>query len=77
MDSSDLQWEKHDLQRILSDDGIVIACTLERWNANSSIRSKCEPGANKTDESEPQNEKHDFEMTSTDEGIVIVDNPEK
>jgi hypothetical protein len=69
-DESNLQYEKHDEQRISTFRGIVIDLRAESENAFDSMHRSCESFSNKIDESDLQYEKHDEQMILIAQGIV-------
>jgi hypothetical protein len=70
IDESDLQFKKHDEQRISMLRGIVIDSTVEPENVFDSMSCSCESVSNEIDESDVQFEKHDEQRTSTFRRIV-------
>jgi hypothetical protein len=64
---------KQSLQRISTDDGMMIDFNPERENADSSIRFNFESFSNRSDW---HHAKQDLQRISTDDGIMIDFNPE-
>jgi hypothetical protein len=62
-DVSDLQLEKHHLQSISNDAGIIIDFTPVRRNADSSIRRHCNPDSNLPGASDLHDKKQDLHNT--------------
>jgi hypothetical protein len=71
IDESDLQFEKHDEQRMSTFRGIVIDSRPEYENASDSICLSRESFSNEIDESDLQFEKYDEQRISTFRDIVI------
>jgi hypothetical protein len=67
---------KHDLQRISTDDGMIIDFNPECENADFSIRTNFDPFSNTIDSSRMQNPKHDLQRISIDDGRISDFNPE-
>jgi hypothetical protein len=77
IDESDLQFKKHDEQRISTSRGIVIDLRPQELNTFDSMRFSRESFSNEIDESDLQNEKHDEQRISTSRGIVIDLRPQE
>jgi hypothetical protein len=69
-DSRAVQLQKHDLHRIVTDDGITIDSNPVIENADSPIRSNREMPSKRTDFRAIRPEKHEFDKTTTDDGIT-------
>jgi hypothetical protein len=72
IDESELQYEKHDEQRISTARGIVIDLRAEEENTDDSIRGNRESFSNEIDESDLQYEKHDKQKISLLLGIITL-----
>jgi heat shock protein HspQ len=70
IDESDLQFKKHDEQRISTFRGIVIDLRPQESNAYDSMRFSRESFSNEIDESDLQFKKHDEQRISILKGIV-------
>jgi hypothetical protein len=77
IDENDVEYEKHDEQRISTFRGIIIDRSDEHENASDSIRINLESDSNVIDESDLHHEKHDEPKISTEREIVIFDELEK
>jgi hypothetical protein len=71
-----LHLAKHDLQRISTDDGMIIDFNPEYANADSSIRINFESFSNNIDSSDLHESKQDLPTISTDDGMIINFNPD-
>jgi hypothetical protein len=69
IDESDLQFEKHDEQRISMFRGIVIDLRVELENASDSMRRSSESFSNEIDESDLQFRKHAEQRNLVSRGL--------